>query len=367
MHISEINKLLNDLPQYSPSDDELRDLENSIDYPYDELQRIDFDEYEINDVYQDEDIWDGEELRATEGAVRNNGLDVLAFYKSFRFINQKPFIGRWGIFYINSGISYLNFLIRKEFPFGLLNSNYALDYLRSHEAFHAKFDLSILGLEVAAKKHFYLPNIYAFKNHKSHNPEEAIANQYAFKQICNDKFGLNPIGFNEFFFDLMKRQPGAYARFDEPLGKLQTELASGILDGARFKNSNSSSLGKWMGFLPPFTFKKTDIPEYFIRKVRYSNLISPAKFIPEVKIISEHSKFKKMLFPGHENLWESTKSKLLNCAVLGGLDFKEFPPAAPYWSVRVNGNFRAHLNPVSIKNGEWMAMEYGDHKKLKHG
>jgi hypothetical protein len=368
MNLSELNKLLSNLPQYSPSPEELHSIEMSTDYPYDNYEKIIFDDYEIDDSYGEEkEDWDQEELHAIEGGVRGHGIDILAFYKSFRFINDRPFPGKWGIFYVNRGVAYLNFLLQSEFPGFNFKENYGLEFLRLHETYHAKFDQSILGLEVAANKHFYLPQIHAFKRHQSQNPEEAIANYVAFKYLSSDKFIINPIGFSDFFFDFMKRQTGAYSRFDEPLNRLQTELASGILDGVRYKNSNTSSLGKWMGFLPPFTYRKSDIPEYFIRNVNFPRLVSPAKFIPQVKIITEHEKFKKMLFPGHESIWNSTKTKLLNCAVLGGLDFKVFPPAAPYWSVRVNDNFRAHLNPISIKDGEWMAMEYGDHKKLKHG
>jgi len=108
------------------------------------------------------------------------------------------------------------------------------------------------------------------------------------------------------------------ARFDEPLNRLQTELASEILDGNRYKNVNTSSLGKWMCFLPPFTYKKSYITEYFIRDVNFTRLISPAKFIAQVKIINEHDKFIKMLYLGNESLWRSTKSKLLNCVIWGG-------------------------------------------------
>ena len=365
MKIEEINMLLDELPQFEPPDEKV----DHFDYPYD----INEDSQPIikgvlTDHFEPEDYDLNEtESLAIEGAVRKRGIEAIAFYKSFRFIKHSPFPGEWGVFYTNRGISHINYLLKLDFPGSNFSENIGLEFLRRHEHFHAKFDVSILGLEVAAKRHFYLPHIMSFRNSKIHNPEEAIANHEAYKLIKSLSQVPDSSKFEVFFFDFMKRQSGAYARFDEQLTILQTELASGILDGHRYKNSSRSKLGKWMGFTPPFTHRKSDVPEHFIREVRYSTITSPAMFIPQVKIITENSKFTKMLYPGHEIHWESTKNKLIACSIRGSLDFKEFPPASPYWSVRVNNNFRAHLNPISIKEGRWEAMEYGDHKKMKHG
>ena len=94
-------------------------------------------------------------------------------------------------------------------------------------------------------------------------------------------------------------------------------------------------------------------------------MISEARFTPRVVIINEAKNF-KLLDPSHKKYWESTKQKLLNAPHRVSLDFKKWPPKPPYWSVRINEGFRAHLNPISIKDGVWEAVEYGSHEKMGH-
>lgn len=45
------------------------------------------------------------EIEAGRRAVQEVGLDILAFYKSFRFIDRPPLRGKWGIFIIDQGIA----------------------------------------------------------------------------------------------------------------------------------------------------------------------------------------------------------------------------------------------------------------------
>ncbi len=40
-----------------------------------------------------------------EGGIRARGMDVLAFYKSRRLIGHRPFIGQWGICYLQPGLA----------------------------------------------------------------------------------------------------------------------------------------------------------------------------------------------------------------------------------------------------------------------
>jgi len=339
------------------------------DYPFDESGGL-LDEIEsmggLGDSYDGSDFDESiEEILATEGGVRAHGLDILAFYKSPRFIDERPFKGRWGVFYLNSGVAYINHLLTLEFPTYIPSNNLGLEFLRAHEMFHAKFDVSMLGLELASKKHFYIPQKLAFQNCKCHEPEEALANLAAYKFIKDHKEVGLPYEAEQFFYDFMKRQGGAYSRFDEPISTIQTELASGIFDGHRYRGANSSLLGPWMGFTPSFTFAKRDIPEYFIKNIRYSKLISKARVLPAVRVVTESSKFNKMLHPGHEKFWNNAKNKLIECPARGGLDFKEFP--SPEWSIRVNDNFRAHLLPISLNKGMWEAVGYGNHKQMGHG
>ena len=51
-----------------------------------------------------------------EGALRHKGFEALAFYKSFRSKDEKPFKGKWGIFYLSDGLSYVASEINTYFP-----------------------------------------------------------------------------------------------------------------------------------------------------------------------------------------------------------------------------------------------------------
>ena len=96
MNIYELNKLLINLPKYSPSQEELQEIEMSIDYPRDNQEKIIYEDYAIDEFYSEEsERLDEDELRAVEGGIRSYGIDVLAFYKSFRLLNQRPCVGKW--------------------------------------------------------------------------------------------------------------------------------------------------------------------------------------------------------------------------------------------------------------------------------
>jgi len=316
---------------------------------------------------------DREESRAAEGGVQTEGIEVLAFYKSYRFKDRKPFIGQWGVFFINAGVHHLTNLICLDFPqLSNMARELAINFLWKHEVFHAKFDIGILGIEGAAKKHLYIPQKHAFRGCQTQQPEEALANKNAWDSVRNfekrrlNSQDLSTQGITNFFFDFMKRQPGAYSRFDENEDSLKSETAAGIFEGHRYPRARCPGLAGWIGLAPPFSCTKSSIPQHLVLAVNYSRLISEARFTPRVAIINEANSFHNMLDPSHKKHWDSTKQKLIDAPHRVSLDFKKWPPKPPYWSVRINKGFRAHLNPISIKDGVWEAVEYGSHEKMGH-
>ncbi|MFN9936403.1 MAG: hypothetical protein ACK536_09265 [Hyphomonadaceae bacterium] len=52
-----------------------------------------------------------EDKELVEGGIRSRGFEAIAFYKSRRFQSQKPFPGKWGIFYINEGLRHVGWQI----------------------------------------------------------------------------------------------------------------------------------------------------------------------------------------------------------------------------------------------------------------
>ena len=138
MPIQIFNEVLPKLPPFSP--DEL-DI-NLADYPFDEheLGTEIFESGKLITMPRDAESdpepidLDDEEIGATEGGIRIGGIEILAFYKSYRHINNAPFRGDWGIFYVNRGVQHIAQILRsiyiylKSMPLGMLS----LSSLRRH-------------------------------------------------------------------------------------------------------------------------------------------------------------------------------------------------------------------------------------------
>ena len=92
---------------------------------------------------------DPENAEAGRRAVREAGIDVLAFYKSFRFKDLPPYRGRWGIFLIDAGVAAVvaHFRdIKPSLPLAELQQ-LAMKTLISHERYHFWIDAWALARE----------------------------------------------------------------------------------------------------------------------------------------------------------------------------------------------------------------------------
>ena len=373
------SKILPNLPKFN-----LKDYSNFLpDYPRDQegFDITVFDDAEcipmpVNKNHGLETLDENQnEVGAIEGGLRDYGLDILAFYKSYRNINEKPFAGKWGIFFVNKGIEHISQMIDFEFPGNRNSRKIAIDFLWHHEIFHAKFDVGILGFEALTNKHIYLPQKYIFRYSKSFQPEEALANSNAWKfsksidlniSRTNQSLRMHIPGISDFFYEFMKNQVGAYSRFDENNFELRSETAAGIFKNKRYESARCDELAPWIGLVPSDSCTRNTIPKHLVLGINYHNLISPARFIPKVNEVVETNKFLADIPAGHKNLWINAKKKLYKSSCLPGLDFKCFTPPN-IWSTRINDNFRAHLSPISIVEGKWEAIAYGNHKKMGHG
>ncbi|MBN1974365.1 MAG: hypothetical protein JW787_12050 [Sedimentisphaerales bacterium] len=303
-----------------------------------------------------------DERKLLDGGIREAGFDVFAFYKSRRYIDNRPYIGKWGIFYLEHGITRIRELIEETYP-GYSSINIAYRFLREHERFHFKFDLYSLSAEAKIGRSLYDPLKRAFRNHRIYQVEEALSNHYAWEWARQKNVGLD-----EFAYDFMKIQPGAYARFDENKIELGGELAANLLDLNLSSTARREDQSLWIGTVPEELLRRQLCPEYFVRPVDLTTWISPAWKLPEVNEITESRSVVKLLakkYASLKPLWENTKRKLIEDPTRNGLNFKPWPEIPNHWSVRINLNFRAHLHP--IQPGKWEADELGPHKSLGHG
>lgn len=306
-----------------------------------------------------------EERDLLDGGMREAGFDVYAFYKSRRYVRAKPYPGKWGIFYLEHGVSRIRELIETTYPGYGSSLRLAYEFLREHERFHFKFDLYALSVEAKTGRAMYDPLKRAFRRHRIYQVEEALANHDAWEWAKQRKVGLG-----EFAYDFMKLQPGAYSRFDESKFLLSSELAANLIDLNLSISARRDDEALWVGKVPDELLRRSLCPEYFVRLSSLTAWINPAWKLPEVRSVTEAKSFSSTLSSKYASLrdrWDDTKRKLITNPALPSLDFKRWNKSTGHWSVRINDNFRAHLRQVPKDSGTWQAEEFGTHKSMGHG
>ena len=299
-----------------------------------------------------------------EGGVRVRGFDALAFYKSRRLISARPFVDKWGIFYLKEGLIFVESHISRAYPGYSDPRKLAIEFLRQHEQFHYRADVQTLLFEATLGKHLYLPLRRALRGMRSHFVEEALANRQVW-----DWSKKKSVGLEEFAYDFMMLQPHAYARFDESRRNLTAEWAGTVVDQKKPGTNLRRDLSHWVEATPSGFLRNSLCPEYVVYPRSLSRWVSPALVPPPVNYVQDGENVIKILkgrFAHLQSRWEHTKSKLLENRLLHGLNFKPWPKDGPRsYSVRVDDNFRAHLRHEGA--GQWVAYILGPHKKLGHG
>lgn len=304
------------------------------------------------------------ERELIEGGIRRRGFDALAFYKSRRFVDRRPFPGKWGIFYLKSGLMYLAGEIANDYPGYKDPRRLAREFLRAHEFFHYKCDLQTLMLEAVLKRNLYVPLRRALRGRRTQFVEEAMANKAAYEWSKPSSVGLK-----EFAYDFMCLQPGAYARFTERRINLNGEWLSNTLNFRPPGSLPRLDIAHWVDASPKDLQRESLCPQYVVDPTNISDWLDPALVLPPVASIAESDEVQKRLSGKYRNLeskWNDTKSKLLIDRTLRGLNLKPWPKDGKgAYSVRVDNGFRAHLRHEG--QGNWLAYILGSHKELGHG
>lgn len=299
-----------------------------------------------------------------EGGIRRQGFEALAFYKSRRFINQRPFPGRWGIFYLKHGLMYLAGEINSTYPGYRDPRRLAHQFLRAHEFFHYRCDLQTLMFEAVLKRSLYVPLRKALRGRRSLFVEEALANKAAYEWAK-----ASSVGLKEFVHDFMSLQPGAYARFHERRIDLNGEWLANTLDLLPPGSLPRLDVAQWVDASPKDLLRSSLCPEYVVYPTKLSDWLDPALILPPVASITESAEVQKRLSGPYRNLgnkWDRTKAKLFADRTLRGLNFKPWPKdGKDTYSVRIDDGFRAHLRHQG--QGSWLAYILGPHKELGHG
>ena len=138
--------------------------------------------------------------------VLEGGFEALAFYKSFRHVNQSPAPGCWGIFYIKPRV--ISLCNEMMMDLGINRQECLVEVMKllyGHEIYHYKVDANCLQHESFTSKLIYRP----YRSLVSALPmsdwwEEAVANYYGLHGI-DDKF-------KPYFESLVRNSPGAYSK-----------------------------------------------------------------------------------------------------------------------------------------------------------
>lgn len=183
---------------------------------------------------------DTENISSAKDIYPIGGLDMLAFYKSFRFVDMPPFRGNWGVFLIESGISAVSSELLDHTPaLGVTEANrIAVELLYNHEHYHFWVDAWTLAQEYIPLK----PRLKSYEYYLSYKSivaldafdfEESLANNYAFTRAKGTR-SANQVSPNPALRAFLRNCPVPYSNFEfNKDQKKETEgvLASAIING----------------------------------------------------------------------------------------------------------------------------------------
>jgi hypothetical protein len=186
-----------------------------------------------------------EDIEAAEDAAMFGGLDTLAFYKSFRFVDRAPFGGEWGVFVLDAGIAGLASQFR-TFTSDVERERLlelALMTLVRHEEYHFSVDAWSLSQEAirqvgdddgGAMKRYEPYRVKVAKpEHRDDDIEESLANHYAYHAV-REQLGGEGNAVVSAVKSALQLGPGPYANFDFSATQrrlTEGQLAFGIMNG----------------------------------------------------------------------------------------------------------------------------------------
>ncbi|MEO5367456.1 MAG: hypothetical protein H7831_14120 [Magnetococcus sp. WYHC-3] len=157
----------------------------------------------------------GGEYNPAIDKILDGGTDQVAFYKSFRFIDKKPFAGYWGIFLLHDRVVSLIKDLELDTQQDVATcAKHTLRFLYGHEIYHFKVDAICLQAETLQGSLIYRPYLQHIKGRPmSEWWEEALANYYGLSYLRapggRESAPENTVA--DFFNALVRSSPGAYA------------------------------------------------------------------------------------------------------------------------------------------------------------
>ena len=170
---------------------------------------------EVNDYLPTAEELENEEgiYEGSAKGVVEEGIEYIAFYKSFRDVHKPPAINRWGIFFIKRRCQALARDMQYSTGQSFLSSLEALSaFLYAHELFHFRFDAHCIQMEATGGFPVFRP----YRKFVSNLPisdwhEESVANYYGLVAVESNKNFTYPKSLTDYLNNLVLNSPGAYS------------------------------------------------------------------------------------------------------------------------------------------------------------
>ena len=307
------------------------------------------------------------------------GIDALGWYVNFhqRTVQHGIYIPIEGLFALALGA-----LAEVALPFER-KLEIAYQAILRHELFHFETDCMAANWELSLGIPVYRWVKEVCREGPGHRDlEEALANAYMLRAFRHPNSALrDERGAYQALKAFCERQPPGYCD-----GPRYARSRSAYIDGCRnlsinFQHGAALYGGDWqvpanaldtLIFYPnPFRINWRRCPILVHDQDRILQALGISlNFFEAISAIIESPSFLKALgrIGGQiEALWQHRKAELARSTGLKSLAFQRWRPGGQHcYSVRVDGNYRAHLRHDPNK-GLWLAERIGDHKSMGHG
>lgn len=327
---------------------------------------------------------DPERQAEVRKAVSLAGIDALAWHQGFHTWDDSS----WGIYFDVAKITPFVQMLRQSLqhagcgPSALAATHVMLQLLFGHELFHARVEALGAVHELETRRpclRRYRERVYRPRFATRDCLEEGLANFAAFQyaaaaieSVCTMTGGSVSVrdAMSHFVEEFLDLSPPGYNRWRIGHGASAAELLAAQLRTGQLHPGLVPPLGGGFSSLP-FEFRDDDVPLYFVgTSALFDALPSPPPYAAAF-VDDDEKRFQKSLarVPAHVQVeWDEVKRGLLLGQLTPGRDFKLWERRAQgsVYSVRLDRNFRAHLESVERERG-WRALDVGSHKAMGHG
>lgn len=324
----------------------------------------------------------GDELARVQQLSQLQALDAYGWYTTF---HQKRYqygvhIPVEGIFaFALDAFGHLDMPLKRK-------AQLAFNAILRHELFHFNVDCMIANWELTTGAAVFWQAKKQYRNASGYVPlEEGLANAYMLRGFKHPSQKLgNSTGTYRALKNLCERQPTGYrdgARYIKTrgtYGQLNSYFDACSELSVMYQHTSQPIWSPPEHALDTLMFYpdliRIDWTRCPIAIIDDHDILSAlgidVAFFRAISCIEETAKFErslKRLDRRIQKRWQESKRRLAISTSLSSLDFKQWKKdGSDYFSVRVDGNHRAHLRR-DREASRWFAEAIGDHKEMGHG